>query len=139
MPSASYSFLDIAVLDEVRQRFAAGDALAVLSSDLASVLWANGPGAKLFGAADIEQIIGTESRLTPVARRQVSPRTLAIPIGLELLQQPTRDVRHDVAAPERRMAAALFPGPRRHLSYRTAARSPAVIAVTPKNRQESAR
>ena len=71
MPSASYSFLDIAVLDEVRQRFAAGDALAVLSSDLASVLWANGPGAKLFGAADIEQIIGAESRLTPVARRQV--------------------------------------------------------------------
>ncbi len=59
------------MLDEVRQRFAAGDALAVLSSDLASVLWANGPGARLFGAADIEQIIGAASRLTPVARRQV--------------------------------------------------------------------
>ena len=54
MPSDSYSFLDVAVLDEVRQRFAAGDALAILSADLEQVIWANGPGAALFGYPDIE-------------------------------------------------------------------------------------
>ena len=45
MPSRDYSFLDIAVLDDVRSRFAAGDAVAVLSTDLDEVVWANGQGA----------------------------------------------------------------------------------------------
>jgi PAS domain S-box-containing protein len=71
MPSDSYSFLDVAVLDTVRRRFAAGDALVILSADLEEVLWANGPGAAVFGYADIEQIIGESSGLPPVARRQV--------------------------------------------------------------------
>ena len=69
--SSSYSFLDVAVLDAVRQRFAAGDALVVLSPDLAQVLWANGPGAALFGYHDIEAIIEAEDVLPPVARRQL--------------------------------------------------------------------
>ena len=63
MPSASYSFIDVVVLDEVRERFAAGDALAILSTDLDQVIWANGPGAALFGHDDIEAIIGAPSRL----------------------------------------------------------------------------
>ena len=71
MASASYSFLDIAVLDGVRERFAAGDALALLSADLRSVLWANGNGAQMFGYADIETAMGEPARLTPVARRQI--------------------------------------------------------------------
>lgn len=57
MPS-EYSFLDVAVLDAVRQRFAAGDAIAILSVDLEQVIWANGPGAAMFGYPDIEAIIG---------------------------------------------------------------------------------
>jgi PAS domain S-box-containing protein len=71
MPSATYSFIDIAVLDDVRQRFAAGDALAILSTDLGDVIWANGPGAAVFGYPDIEAIIGASTRLSPVARRQI--------------------------------------------------------------------
>ncbi len=71
MASASYSFLDIAVLDGVRERFAAGDALALLSADLRSVLWANGNGAQMFGYADIETAMGEPARLTPVAQRQI--------------------------------------------------------------------
>jgi PAS domain S-box-containing protein len=70
MPS-SYSFIDVAILDEVRERFAAGDALAILSGDLEQVIWANGPGAALFGHDDIEAIIGAPSRLGLPAKRQI--------------------------------------------------------------------
>lgn len=71
MPSENYSFLDVAVLDEVRTRFAAGDALLILSADLGQVLWANGPGAAVLGHADIETAIGAPAGLPPVAKRQI--------------------------------------------------------------------
>ncbi|WP_137929604.1 PAS domain S-box protein [Mesorhizobium comanense] len=71
MPS-EYSFLDVAVLDAVRQRFAAGDAIAILSVDLEQVIWANGPGAAVFGYPDIEAIIGASARLPLIARRQIT-------------------------------------------------------------------
>lgn len=71
MPSENYSFLDVAVLDAVRQRFAAGDAIAILSADLEQVIWANGPGAAVFGYPDIEAIIGASARLPLIARRQI--------------------------------------------------------------------
>ncbi|PZV35810.1 PAS domain S-box protein [Mesorhizobium kowhaii] len=70
MPS-EYSFLDVAVLDAVRQRFAAGDAIAILSTDLEQVIWANGPGAAVFGYPDIEAIIGASAQLPLIARRQI--------------------------------------------------------------------
>lgn len=72
MPSENYSFLDVAVLDEVRTRFAAGDALLILSADLDQVLWANGPGAAVLGHADIEAAIGAPAGLPPVAKRQIT-------------------------------------------------------------------
>ncbi|UCI07249.1 PAS domain S-box protein [Mesorhizobium sp. B1-1-8] len=71
MPPENYSFLDVAVLDAVRQRFAAGDALAILSADLEQVIWANGPGAAMFGYPDIEAIIGASAQLPLIARRQI--------------------------------------------------------------------
>ncbi|TJW52051.1 MAG: PAS domain-containing sensor histidine kinase, partial [Mesorhizobium sp.] len=71
MPSENYSFLDVAVLDAVRQRFAAGDAIALLSADLEQVIWANGPGAAVFGYPDIEAIIGASAGLPLIARRQI--------------------------------------------------------------------
>ncbi len=71
MPSATYSFLDVAVLDAVRGRLASGDAVVVLSADLAEFIWANGPGAALFGYPDIESIVGAESGLPFAARRQI--------------------------------------------------------------------
>jgi PAS domain S-box-containing protein len=81
--SSSYSFLDVAVLDAVRQRFAAGDALAILSTDLAQVLWANGPGAALFGYPDIEAIIDAGDVLPPIARRQLAATAGFPEIGSE--------------------------------------------------------
>lgn len=71
MPSESYSFLDVTVLDEVRKRFAAGDALAILSTDMEEVIWANGPGAALFGYSDIESMVGASPHLPPVAKRHI--------------------------------------------------------------------
>ncbi|TIX54559.1 MAG: PAS domain-containing sensor histidine kinase, partial [Mesorhizobium sp.] len=71
MPSENYSFLDVAVLDAVRNRFAAGDAIALLSADLEQVIWANGPGAAVFGYPDIEAIIGASTGLPLIARRQI--------------------------------------------------------------------
>ena len=72
MASSSYSFLDVAVLDEVRARFAAGDALVILSNDLDEVIWANGPGAALFGHSDIDAIIGGPSQLAQSTKRQIA-------------------------------------------------------------------
>ena len=72
MPSASYSFLDVVILDEVRQRFAAGDAMVILSTDLEQVIWANGPGAALFGYPDVEAVIGASAQLGLAAKRQIS-------------------------------------------------------------------
>ncbi|MFC6488010.1 PAS domain S-box protein [Nitratireductor sp. GCM10026969] len=70
--ASAYSFLDIAVLDEVRERFAAGDALAVLAADLQEILWANGTGATWLGYPDIAAAIGGSPRLPPVALRQIA-------------------------------------------------------------------
>ncbi|WEX08810.1 PAS domain S-box protein [Chelativorans sp. AA-79] len=72
MASTSYSFLDMVVLDEVRERFALGDALAVLSPALDEILWANGAGAIWLGFADIEAAIGERPRLPPTALRQIA-------------------------------------------------------------------
>jgi len=72
MAQASYSFLDVAALGGVRERFARGEALVILSADLNEVIWANGPGAALLGHADVETIFGAEAPIGPTARRQVS-------------------------------------------------------------------
>lgn len=72
MPPATYSFLDVAVLDTVRQRFAVGDAMVILAADLGRVLWANGPGAALLGHAQVDAAIGAEAGLPAVARRQIA-------------------------------------------------------------------
>ncbi|MGB3644592.1 MAG: PAS domain S-box protein [Mesorhizobium sp.] len=83
MSSDSYSFLDVAVLDAVRQRFAAGDALVILSGDLDQVIWANGPGATLFGYPDIETIIGASAGLPAVAKRQIMATSGFPDIGID--------------------------------------------------------
>ena len=72
MASGPYSFIDIAVMEEVRTRFAAGDALAILTIDLDEVIWANGPGAALLGYPDIEAVMGGSPGLGFAARRQIA-------------------------------------------------------------------
>ena len=71
MASASYSFIDVAAVSGVRERFASGAALIVLSTDLERILWSNGQGAAIFGYPDIEAAIGASPRLPLAARRQI--------------------------------------------------------------------
>ena len=71
MAARDYSFIDIAVLDDVRERFAAGDALAILSTSLEQAIWTNGPGATMLGHTDIASAIDSPAPLPAAARRQV--------------------------------------------------------------------
>jgi PAS domain S-box-containing protein len=71
MGSRSYSFLDVAALAAVGPRLAAGDALVVLDTALETVLWANGAGARLFGATDPLSFIGADPALRGPVRRQI--------------------------------------------------------------------
>jgi PAS domain S-box-containing protein len=71
MTSGTYPFIDIAVLDEIREHFANGDALVVISPDLDSVIWANGQGASALGYPTIDDILDAGSVLNVQARRQL--------------------------------------------------------------------
>jgi PAS domain S-box-containing protein len=71
MASGTYPFIDIAVLDEIREHFANGDALVVVSQDLQNVIWANGQGASMLGYASIDEILGGGAVLGIQARRQL--------------------------------------------------------------------
>ncbi|MDW6025139.1 histidine kinase dimerization/phospho-acceptor domain-containing protein [Mesorhizobium sp. BAC0120] len=71
MPSGQYSYIDIAALDPIRTRFAEGEAMAILTPALDEVIWANGPGAVLFGYSDIGAIIGMEPQIGLAAKRQI--------------------------------------------------------------------
>lgn len=70
--SGSYPFIDIAALDSIREGFAKGDAQLVLTHDLLTVLWVNGPGAKLFGLDRVEDMIGDGLDLPVATRRQIA-------------------------------------------------------------------
>jgi len=72
MGTRIYPFIDIAVLDQVRPHFLAGDAVVILSVELDAVIWANGAGAALIGYGDIEEVRGAPSNLGFAARRQIS-------------------------------------------------------------------
>ena len=71
MASGTYPFIDIAVLDEIREHFANGDALVVISQDLQNVIWANGQGASMLGYGSIDEILGGGAVLGIQARRQL--------------------------------------------------------------------
>jgi len=49
----TYSFIDIAAWDGVRENFLSGRPIAVFSQDLETLLWANGRAAQLFGFSSI--------------------------------------------------------------------------------------
>lgn len=72
MPAVQYPFIDIAVHERVRAKFAKGEALALFSMDLKSALWANGRGAALFGTPMIYDFIEHGPKAQDVTFRQVS-------------------------------------------------------------------
>ena len=72
MPQFQYPFIDIAVHPAVRARFAAGEAIVLFSRDMTRVLWANGEGARLFGHADIYDLLDNGLEQAGVAFRQLA-------------------------------------------------------------------
>ncbi|SSC65305.1 ATP-binding protein [Ciceribacter selenitireducens] len=68
---APYPFIDVAVHDSIRTRFARGEALVVFSPALDRVLWANGAGARFFGNASIYDLIEEGPNRGDVAFRQI--------------------------------------------------------------------
>ncbi|MBU2484577.1 MAG: PAS domain S-box protein [Alphaproteobacteria bacterium] len=71
MPAHHYPFIDLAVHASVRDHFAKGDAVAVLSRDLGEVLWANGAAAQLFGFSNIYDALDEGLGGQTSTRRQI--------------------------------------------------------------------
>ena len=67
MPAVQYPFIDIAVHERVRSHFAAGEAVVLFSPDMSAALWANGPGADLFGFASIYDFLDNGPKPADVA------------------------------------------------------------------------
>jgi PAS domain S-box-containing protein len=71
MSAVQYPFIDIAVNERVRARFAAGEGMVLFSSDMRYPLWANGQGAGLFGFSSIYDFIDQGPNRNDVAFRQI--------------------------------------------------------------------
>ncbi len=71
MSAVQYPFIDIAVHERVRDRFAAGEAIVLFSPDMKSPLWANGRGADLFGFGFIYDFLDQGPNRVDIAFRQV--------------------------------------------------------------------
>ncbi len=71
MPTGQYPFIDIAVHEKIREPFAAGDAVVVLSQSLKDVLWVNGAGARLFGHAGLYDFMDAGLGASTAAFRQI--------------------------------------------------------------------
>ena len=80
---SQYPFIDIAVHEKVRERFARGEALVVFTEDLSGVLWANGAGARMFGNASIYDFIDQGPDVRDLAWRQMTTTAgqLGVPFG----------------------------------------------------------
>ena len=72
MPVGQHPFIDVAVHRQVRSRFARGEALVLFAADLGSVLWANGPGAGLFGFATPYELMDEWHAAPSPVRRQLA-------------------------------------------------------------------
>ncbi|MGR9244644.1 ATP-binding protein [Rhizobium leguminosarum] len=71
MPAVQYPFIDIAVHARVRERFSRGEAMVLLSADLARLLWANGAGAELFGHSAVYDLLDQGVDRTDITFRQL--------------------------------------------------------------------
>ncbi len=85
MPTGQYPFIDIAVHDEVRDRFAAGDAVVVMSQSLRDVLWVNGPGARLFGHEGIYEFMDAGLDRATASFRQIEAAARSL---LDIAERP---------------------------------------------------
>ena len=85
MPTGQYPFVDIAVHEDVRDRFAAGDAVVVLSQSLRDVLWVNGSGASLFGHEGIYEFMDAGLGRNTASFRQIQAAARSL---LDIAERP---------------------------------------------------
>lgn len=67
-----YPFIDIAALDTIREGFARGDALVLLTMDFSHILWANNAGAQLLGHDNLQTTIGAATDFSVTTKRQLT-------------------------------------------------------------------
>ena len=72
MASVPYPFIDMAVLDMVRDRLSAGDAVLIVATALDSVIFANGAGARLAGFDNPVDLTGNDPEFGVSAKRQIT-------------------------------------------------------------------
>ncbi|MEM5471609.1 ATP-binding protein [Hoeflea sp. AS60] len=102
MPAHHYPFIDLAVHASVRDHFARGNAVAVLSRDLGEVLWANGAAAQLFGFSNIYDILDEGFGGQTSTRRQIESAVS----GLERTGRPQNFMMRATSGFSRTMAPA---------------------------------
>jgi PAS domain S-box-containing protein len=78
MPAVDYPFIQIAVLPEVREKFAAGQAMVILSPSLDFVYWANGAAAALFGYPSIYAFLDEQAFGDTVTGRQIAATAMQL-------------------------------------------------------------
>ncbi len=71
MPKGQYPFIDIAVHEKVRARFAAGNAMVLLTQSLETILWVNGEGARLLGHETLYECLDRGLSRSTAAFRQI--------------------------------------------------------------------
>ncbi len=81
MSSGSYPFIDLAVLDGMRERLCAGEPVVLLDDTLDTVLLANGSGARLLGFSSPFDLVGNDPELGISARRQINSLQLFNSVG----------------------------------------------------------
>ncbi|PYE90361.1 histidine kinase dimerization/phospho-acceptor domain-containing protein [Phyllobacterium leguminum] len=113
--AGTYPFIDIAVLDGIRERFLRGDALLVVSPDLSTVIWANGPGAVMFGFDRIDDILNGDPDFPAHVKRQImaldgsqarTTRTVSVRFASHLITLQILDIALPDGTPARVLAAA---------------------------------
>ncbi|GGA78572.1 PAS domain-containing sensor histidine kinase [Brucella endophytica] len=108
--AGTYPFIDIAVLEGVRERFVKGDALLVVSPDLKTVLWANRPGAAMFGFDRIDDILGSDPDFPVHVKRQIMAaqggRSASVRLASQLIALQVLDIALPDGTPARILAAS---------------------------------
>ncbi|MEM8749020.1 MAG: PAS domain-containing sensor histidine kinase [Pseudomonadota bacterium] len=71
MAQATYPYLDLTVLPEIRSHVIAPNAAVLFDPSFTYVLWANGEGADFIGTPTVRRAIEGEVKLNPAMRRQI--------------------------------------------------------------------
>lgn len=72
MAQATYPYLDLSVLPDVRHHLVSPHAALLFTADLKTVLWSNSDGASLWGAPTIAALLESETAPNPAMLRQIA-------------------------------------------------------------------